>query len=219
MTLGIVDSKLSIESDPMKLTPLRLGVLALAFLATGCGDNFPKLLQAEMSLANEVADHMLKIVDEDTARHFAENYTEKLKNTWDDVQKRKDLYMKNSELTNVGGAVDALGSLIKGRPGLDKDAARSELEKQRNQAAQNEAMRDRVLTIDRLLKNPEFLAEVTPRHQDEMKQLQKRLKLQQDRIQHLIARLRQCPKLQEAREAPRRIMGDGKVGLMTFLLQ
>jgi hypothetical protein len=202
----------------MKLTPSRLAVLSLAFAATGCGDTFPKLVQAEMSLVNEVADHMLKIVDEDTARHFIENYSEKIKDTWEEVQRRKDLFFKNSDLSSPSAVVDVLIRIANKNPETLNQAEKF-LDNEIAEQGRNEGARDVIQNLNRLKKNREFLVETLVRHRREQKALQDRLRHQRDRLGTVIGRSQgQAGKLQEAREAPRRLLGDAKAGMITVLI-
>lgn len=208
----------------MKLTPVRLLVFVLSFAGAGCGDSFPKLIQSEMSLVNEMADHLLKIVDESSAAHFNDNYSEKLKAAWDEVQKRKDLYMKSSELTDSSGFVTMIQQVAPiDQPrflGIDVDEIDRRLEKLRREIGNDEGRRDIAQKIDKLRR---FLIEYTfefrPRFVIEANSLRSRLNFQQRRLDVLIARLqRNCPNLIKARDAPRSIFGSAKVGLATVLL-
>src|SRR5438309_1691210 len=80
----------------MRLAPSHVAVLTFAFLGAGCTDSFPKIVQNELTLFNEFADNLMKVVDEDTAKTFLDMYADKLKNANEDLKKRKELYIKGS---------------------------------------------------------------------------------------------------------------------------
>src|SRR5262249_57324720 len=81
----------------MKRRLPRFGIFGLLLAAAGCGDNFPRIVNTEMALLNELADSMAKVVDEDTATDFQEIYAEKLKDAQETLLKRKERYLKNVE--------------------------------------------------------------------------------------------------------------------------
>src|SRR5262245_4301262 len=72
----------------------RTGMLLLALAITGCGDNYGKIVNAEITLINEYTDLLMKVVDEDTARDFVDGYLERLKNRAEALDKREELYLK-----------------------------------------------------------------------------------------------------------------------------
>src|SRR2546423_11442948 len=78
----------------MKKSVLRLLLLAAAATSAGCGDSWPKILRNELALHHEFNDALMKVVDEDSARFYREFYFEKMKNAWETLQKRKDMYVK-----------------------------------------------------------------------------------------------------------------------------
>lgn len=69
--------------------------------ATGCGDNWPKLLTQELALQHEYNDVLMRVVDDDSAKYYKETHLEKLKNAWEALQKRKETYIKVRELGNA----------------------------------------------------------------------------------------------------------------------
>src|SRR5262249_15978949 len=66
--------------------------------ATGCGDNWPKLLTQELALQHEYNDVLMRVVDDDSAKYYKETHLEKLKKAWEELQKRKETYIKVREL-------------------------------------------------------------------------------------------------------------------------
>jgi hypothetical protein len=62
--------------------------------ATGCSDDWRKLLTIEVTLNHEYNDVLMKIVDDDSAKFYKEGHIEKIKNTWTELQKRKETYIK-----------------------------------------------------------------------------------------------------------------------------
>src|SRR5262245_37578338 len=62
--------------------------------ATGCGDNWPKLLTQELALQHEYNDVLMRVVDDDSAKFYKETHFEKLKKAWEELEKRKETYIK-----------------------------------------------------------------------------------------------------------------------------
>jgi hypothetical protein len=78
----------------MKKVALHLFILAAAASSAGCGDNWPKILMNEVTLVHEYVDVLMKIVDEDSAKFYKKAYLDRIKTSWGDLQKRKELYAK-----------------------------------------------------------------------------------------------------------------------------
>jgi hypothetical protein len=78
----------------MRKAPTALFAIVLLTGATGCGDNWPKLLCQELALNHEYNDVLMKIVDDDSAKFYKETHIEKIKNAWQALQTRKETYIK-----------------------------------------------------------------------------------------------------------------------------
>jgi hypothetical protein len=78
----------------MRKTTSSLFAIVIVTCATGCGDNWPKLLTQELALQHEFNDVLMRVVDDDSAKYYKETHFEKLKNAWQELQKRKETYIK-----------------------------------------------------------------------------------------------------------------------------
>jgi hypothetical protein len=94
----------------MRKAALYLIIILAAGASAGCGDNWPKILTNEVTLAHEYIDVLMKIVDEDSAAYYKKYYLDRIKNAWGDLQKRKELYAKlrfNSIIADIKTKEDA----------------------------------------------------------------------------------------------------------------
>jgi hypothetical protein len=69
--------------------------------AAGCQDSFANFLREERNLKNELADYLIRVVDDDTARYVVEGPAKKLKEKWSDHKQRVDTFIKAHDLTEV----------------------------------------------------------------------------------------------------------------------
>lgn len=176
----------------MKRAPLLL-VLGTVVASSGCIDNWPKILQNELTLQHEYNDALMKIVDEDTAKFHKEFYFEKIKNAWEALQKRKEIYLKN-RLSNKQVFDDFLSDIAREvkRLGLEFNAD-AWTQAQRLVEARWMADEGKRQQAGQLKATKEFIHEFrfghSPNYGREVATIDKRLKQQVARIRGVIFQL------------------------------
>lgn len=89
--------------------PHRLAFVSCLFLSVaGCGDSWNSLNQMEKNVQNEVADILSKVQDEASAKLIVTDTTEKVKNKWEAVKKRKEKYLKSQFLNTLQDRIDKM---------------------------------------------------------------------------------------------------------------
>jgi hypothetical protein len=86
---------------------LGLALLLLA-AAAGCADSYESLAREERNLKNELADHLTRISDEDSAQAVMGGQVEKMRSKWNDHKDRYTKYIQSKELGSVDGMLKTL---------------------------------------------------------------------------------------------------------------
>ncbi len=82
-------------------------IVTCSLCMTGCGDSYRTIMLEEMALGNEVADLMIKVVDEPSAKFFTDIEIKKLKLKFDDLEFRKERYVGNVGLDEFGKMIES----------------------------------------------------------------------------------------------------------------
>jgi len=69
--------------------------------AAGCQDTWAGFGREERNLKNELADYMIRIVDEETAQYVVEGPAKKLKEKWEDHKERLTKYIAAQDLGQI----------------------------------------------------------------------------------------------------------------------
>ena len=190
----------------MRKAALRLAILAAAALSAGCGDSWPKICQNELALHHEFNDALMKIVDEDSAKFYKEFYFEKMKTTWETLQKRKEMYVK-SRLDNKQILDDFVREMV--ADSQQRGLKNPLLMKQDvlNRWATDEQRKNQINRLKNIMDLvEEFSYHVKPLYVSEIGAVIERRRRQLARINGLIEGLqregKEAPNLEKVRSAP-----------------
>lgn len=85
----------------MKRAPRFLVVGIILVAGSGCGSATTALISDGLNVINEVSDSLRKVVDEDSAKYFAESRSKQLKEKWDSYRARVDKWIKDRPDTDL----------------------------------------------------------------------------------------------------------------------
>jgi len=83
--------------------------------ATGCIDTWAAFGRAERNLKNELADYMIKIVDEETAEQIVEGPAKKIAAKWEDHKNKMSNFIKAQDLGQIEAVFKRLEQVPSGK--------------------------------------------------------------------------------------------------------